>query len=263
MNAKQEDGWGSFIWGAIAIVGFILVAAAILFPMFARTGRCGGARKSTCQTNLKELGIAVQLYAGDYNGVLPSSFLYGGSKTWNSSDFVHFAKERGVLPPVSNATAQTWPMLLYPQMKTRDIIWCPSDPNRKEDPSATVSYYWKAAVDRAWYGDDNFKAQKESDYAFSADQIIMYEHSGWHWGDVTKGLVDGVVHNCVFMDGHVQAKKIMNSGYTSAENPPEPLPRSGVGEPAWFNCNLKKNPKADKTEKAAHWDPREWADILP
>ena len=69
MSARREDGWGSFIWGAITIVGIVLVVAAIFFPMFARTGD-HDIRKCSCQCNLKELGIAVRLYTDDYDGVL-------------------------------------------------------------------------------------------------------------------------------------------------------------------------------------------------
>ncbi|MEN6520442.1 MAG: hypothetical protein ABFD46_04730 [Armatimonadota bacterium] len=262
MSHGRNDDGGSFIWNFIAIAVIICVIAVILLPVFMRARE--PSYKPSCQINLKELGVAVQLYQGDYNGMMPSSFLYGGRKTWDKSDFTHFAKERGTLPPPPGAKSSTWPMLLYQYIKNKreDALWCPSDPNRSDNPSAAVSYYWKAAIDRAWYGDDKFKARKYDDFAFPADQIILYEHNGWHWAEQNRGLVDGVTINCVFIDSHVAPKRIANSGYTASDNPPEPLPKSGVGEPAWFNHNFKSGSNAGKASKGAYWNPQMWGDKL-
>lgn len=258
MSPKQEDSWWPFFWSLLSIIGIIVVVAAVIFPMFARERI--PARRATCQSNMKELGLAIQLYCGDYDDMMPSSALYGGSKTWNKNDFVHFAKERGNLSSSLNTKSSTWPMILYSHMISKDIIWCPSDPAKSDSPSSAVSYYWKAAVDRAWYGDDKFKARKINDFAFPGNQIIFYENRGRHYGGANKGLTDGNLINCVFIDGHVVPKRIIDSGYTSAENPPEPLPKSGVGEPAWFNYNFKSG---SANTKGAHWNPQEWGDNLP
>jgi len=251
----------------ICVLGVVLALGAILAPALGQLSSVTAreaARKAACQNNLKELALALIIYCGDYDAVLPSSFLYGRSKTWNEKDFMRFAKDKGILPPPPDARRWSWPMLLYPYMKNKDIIWCPSDPGRSDDPSARVSYYWKAAADMAWYGGPRGtgpKCRKEGDFDFPADQIIFYEHNGWHWGDAGKGLVDGVTINCAFLDGHVQVKRIRESGYTAAENPPEPLPKSGVGEPAWFNYSFGARTPA--YNKGANWNPRVWGDNLP
>ncbi|MEN6372258.1 MAG: hypothetical protein ABFD64_09630 [Armatimonadota bacterium] len=259
---KERDVLVPILWSIGIIVAIVLVFGPLMFPLFAKNR--DGFRKATCQSNLKELGVAVQLYQGDYNDMMPSSFLYGGRKTWDKSDFTHFAKERGTLPPPPGAKSSTWPMLLYQYIKNKpeDTLWCPSDPNRSNNPSAAVAYYWKAAIDRAWYGDDKLKARKYDDFAFPADQIILYEHNGWHWVEQDRGLADGVTINCVFIDGHVAPKRIENSGYTTSENPPEPLPKSGMGEPAWFNYNFKSSPNAGKTGKGTYWNPQMCGDKL-
>jgi len=219
---------------------------------------------ATCQSNLRALALAFQMYYGDYDAVLPSSLLYGGSVTWNPDDFIHFARDRGTLPPSPSATHQSWPMLLYPFMRNKDIIWCPADRAVSDDPAARVSYYWKAAIDAAWYGGPDGAgpmARREGDFDFPACQMILYEHTGWHWGQHNRGLVDGVKINCAFLDGHVAAVEIRDSGYTHHENPPEPLPRSGVGEPAWFNYSFgAASPQFDTGQ---YWDPHVWGDNLP
>lgn len=263
MRNEQGNAGSSIIWTIVIIIGILVVVAAIFFPVIASRSQHNGMRKSTCQSNMKELGTAIYLYMGDFDAMLPSSILYGGSKTWKSSDFMYFAGKEGTLPPpAATATRLTWPMLLYPYMKNKDIIWCPSDPDRREDKNAVVSYYWKAAIDRAWYGDAKVKpSRKEGDFDFPADQIIMYERAGWHWGDADKGFADGVTINCTFLDGHISSKRITNSGYSASENPPTPLPKSGVGEPAWFNYDFM-TPGA-KSVKGQYWNPQVWGDSLP
>lgn len=266
MRNEQGNADGNVISTVVIIIGILVVVAAIFFPIYQRTFQRTdhyGNRKPSCQNNLKELGISIALYYGDFDATLPSSILYGGSKTWKSSDFMYFAGKEGTLPPpAATATHPTWPMLLYSYMKNKDIVWCPSDLDRREDENAVVSYYWKAAIDRAWYGDAKVKpSRKEGDFDFPADQIIMYERAGWHWGDADKGFADGVTINCLFLDGHVSSRRIANSGYGASENPPTPLPKSGVGEPAWFNYDFM-TPGA-KSVKGQHWDPKVWGDSLP
>src|SRR5207253_2303028 len=45
------------------------ILAAILFPVFAQARE--KARQSVCQSNLKQLGVAIQLYAQDYDETFP------------------------------------------------------------------------------------------------------------------------------------------------------------------------------------------------
>lgn len=254
----------------LVVIAIIAILAAILFPVFARAREA--ARKSSCQSNMKELGLAVQLYHGDYDAMLPSSALrtIPASTAFNQTQFEEFASKRGEVPPQPNTTtAPTWPMLLYPQMKSKDIIWCPSDPNKNETVGGTVSYFWKASVDYAWFGGPkaNPVCRKEGDYDFPSDQIIFYEHNGWHWGDTSKGLANTVTINCTFMDGHVQAKRIRDS-VNLANVAPSPF--SIGGEPQWYNYNYLTAPpdpgaypyNASAPNDVA-WNPQRGGDKLP
>ena len=57
----------------LVVLAIIVILAALLFPIFSRVREQG--RASTCRSNLKQLALAVQLYAQDNNGRLP--FLFG------------------------------------------------------------------------------------------------------------------------------------------------------------------------------------------
>ena len=59
------------IAGKLLLVGLLcMVVLAIIFPVFARS-RCG--RRVGCWSNLKHLGLALLMYAQDYDGYLPDA----------------------------------------------------------------------------------------------------------------------------------------------------------------------------------------------
>lgn len=196
----------------LVVIAIIAILAAILFPVFARAREA--AKKSTCQSNLKEISTAFIMYKDDYDGVMLSS--------WRSAS-------PGVAPvqgdPVAfTSTTAGWPALLKVHMKSTDIMWCPSD---SADPatSTTVSYWMKAAIDMIWG-----TCRKESDYEFPDTQVIFYEHAGWHWGDAAKKLSDGVNLNFAFFDGHVATRRLQKA----TANNDSPV---GAGEPAYYNLD--------------------------
>ena len=51
------------------VISIIAILAAILFPVFARAR--AKAHQTNCQTNLKQIGLALSLYARDHAGHLP------------------------------------------------------------------------------------------------------------------------------------------------------------------------------------------------
>ncbi|HHX40945.1 MAG TPA: DUF1559 domain-containing protein, partial [Armatimonadetes bacterium] len=53
----------------LVVIAIIAILAAILLPVFARARE--NARKSTCQSNLKQMGLAVMQYVQDYDEVYP------------------------------------------------------------------------------------------------------------------------------------------------------------------------------------------------
>lgn len=53
----------------LVVVAVIAILAAILFPVFARAREA--ARTSTCRSNLHQIGLALGMYARDYDGKLP------------------------------------------------------------------------------------------------------------------------------------------------------------------------------------------------
>lgn len=254
----------------LVVIAIIAILAAILFPVFARAREA--ARKASCQSNMKEIGLAVQLYQGDYEAMMPSSSLCVSNpaspvSTFSPAGFAFFACKRGSIGATSYPGHATWATLLYPHMKNKDIIWCPSDPVKDETYNATISYFWKASIDYAWFGGPYGTpvCRKDGDYEFPANQILFYEHNGWHWGDASRNLGDNVTINCTFMDGHVQPKRIRDTGNLPTTTP---SPYSLGGEPQWYNHSYYS--PGTPVDGAYYysvgevsWNPQKYGDNLP
>ncbi|MCD6352177.1 MAG: DUF1559 domain-containing protein [Armatimonadetes bacterium] len=92
----------------LVVIAIIAILAAILFPVFSRARE--KARQASCLSNLKQIGLAAQMYVQDYNEQFPP----GLSPVWDST--------HGEMVIV---TAMT---LLMPYEKNWQISKCPSDP---------------------------------------------------------------------------------------------------------------------------------------
>jgi len=236
----------SFIGFALLVIS-ILIVAAVLYPMFTRTD-IGSAKKFVCQSNMKCLALAFNMYQSDYHGVYPSSAA-AGARSFASSDD-RFRKTRGYVSPApGRLRSGTWPEMMYIYYRNDNILFCPSD-RRSTAPDAQISYVLKKAIHQAWWGVGMPKGQtarREEDFRYPADQILLYERRGWHHGDAQKGdmsfkPVSGVTLNMAFMDGHVSTKRL-----------PSPL----NGEPDYYNADSKTWKLVN-----AKVDPRIYADIL-
>lgn len=227
-----------WLWGIFGVA----ILAIILFP---RPDHCEerSRAKAKCLNNLKQCAQALKMYADDYDGRLPSSYLVSRSKTWSRPDALIFCSTIGTFPPGS-AKRQTWAQVLYDHIYEPKVAFCPLDPVSRKNSHARISYWYKLANDKAWYGigcDEPRRSIK--DYRYPVNQIAFYEHAGWHFGDTSGRLKNGQQINAVFMDTHVETIVFKNA--TSGD--PINCAASSDGEPMYFNTQVKQ--KAVKLQK--------------
>src|SRR5947208_2579917 len=55
----------------LVVIAIIAILAAILFPVFAQAREA--ARKTTCTSNMRQLALGWNMYAGDYDETFPMS----------------------------------------------------------------------------------------------------------------------------------------------------------------------------------------------
>jgi prepilin-type N-terminal cleavage/methylation domain-containing protein/prepilin-type processing-associated H-X9-DG protein len=108
----------------LVVIAIIAVLAAILFPVFARARE--NARRSSCQSNLKQIGLGMLQYTQDYDEILFQSF-YGSAGD-------------------SDAGANyKWMDAIFPYVKSEQLFNCPSD-------TATNTYKFRNGTNYGSYG---------------------------------------------------------------------------------------------------------------
>lgn len=83
----------------LVVIAIIAILAAILFPVFAQAKEA--AKRTTCLSNAKQMGLAMQMYVTDYDDVAPSVVHISGGR---DDDF--------------------WD-ILQPYVKNIDVFFCP------------------------------------------------------------------------------------------------------------------------------------------
>jgi len=103
----------------LVVIAIIAILAAILFPVFAQAREA--ARKTSCASNLRQLGMGIQMYHQDYDKKYPY---------WNWSQ-----NGQG-----GGNMASLWHVAIFPYVKNVQLYSCPSDAQRWGQ--ATTDLYW-------------------------------------------------------------------------------------------------------------------------
>lgn len=100
----------------LVVIAIIAILAAILFPVFARARE--NARRASCQSNLKQIGLGFMQYTQDYDEKYPSFYSNIGASTgryafyyWNELHPYIKSKQIWVCP--SNVTTASFPSIGY------------------------------------------------------------------------------------------------------------------------------------------------------
>jgi len=101
----------------LVVIAIIAILAAILFPVFAQARE--QARKASCQSNLKQLSLAVGMYRQDYDETYP----FGG---WR---------------PNADGTWD-WQNTVAPYIKNKGVYRCPSSQDLDENPANPREWAW-------------------------------------------------------------------------------------------------------------------------
>jgi prepilin-type N-terminal cleavage/methylation domain-containing protein/prepilin-type processing-associated H-X9-DG protein len=97
MNSVRGRRSGFTLIELLVVIAIIAILASILFPVFGRARE--NARRSSCQSNLKQIGLGLMQYTQDYDEAMP--IIWNGEGQW--MDFVQ------------------------PYIKSYQLFRCPSD----------------------------------------------------------------------------------------------------------------------------------------
>jgi prepilin-type N-terminal cleavage/methylation domain-containing protein len=133
----RERGRGFSLVELLVVIAIIATLAALLLPALGRAKEHALATK--CLSNLRQIGVATQLYIQDHDSRYPTApdFGTGGSGGWQGWRF-------GGGDPDPAAAARSGleaadHRLLWPYTKSRDVYRCPAD--RGEDFSPSIQAF--------------------------------------------------------------------------------------------------------------------------
>lgn len=96
----------------LVVVAIITIFAAILFPVVGRARE--NARRTTCISNLKQIGLAIHQYTGDYDERMPMAYYPADPGAPANSP-----QNGNALPSVYGASGVYWPVPLSPYTGTK------------------------------------------------------------------------------------------------------------------------------------------------
>ncbi len=196
MGARARRGFT--LIELLVVIAIIAILAAILFPVFARAR--AKARQAQCTSNLKQLGIALEMYSSDYDDLYPFAKDAADEhcpQIWDSL-------------PAWQAWLPYMPRLvdvLQPYCKNREVFHCASDTGY--DYLQNTSYAVPAQPTAFAGIGTSYNFRTEVAFArmgpsLLADpvktNILMDGHGSWHGGrDYDEGRWD-----VLFGDSHVK-----------------------------------------------------------
>jgi len=211
----------------LVVIAIITILAAILFPVFAHARE--KARQTSCQSNVRQIGMAMLMYASDYDNAFP---LVG-------------------CPVPANLFIGSWMDTLQPYTSSLQVYTCPSAENTSTDwrynddltrnygypPAAgslaqgnppvhqLVSFHGMALYDGlgGYAGGPlgmyrwSCPSKRVTDLARADELVLVSDHTNFDWGlsrgafiypairHMQSGYQNGILMgqiSCAFADGH-------------------------------------------------------------
>jgi len=219
----------------LVVIAIISILAAILFPVFARARE--NARRASCMSNLKQIGLGMMQYTQDYDEKYPILGFV------NASDVVTY--------PDGSVSSNNWVMRIYPYVKSTQVFSCPSNSrvpwkggsdvatSASPHPSYSVSYGGNAPLlqtpDNSAVSLASIQKASETLLIADSDGANPYTVFDYYFAPPVAGAtttnsryvsdrhLDGA--NLCFADGHVKWKKMSRD---ANDHPIPPTAAQGV-----------------------------------
>jgi prepilin-type N-terminal cleavage/methylation domain-containing protein/prepilin-type processing-associated H-X9-DG protein len=194
----------------LVVIAIIAILASMIFPSFARAREM--ARRSSCQSNMRQLHLGFAQYTADYDERYPKA---GNWQTWG--DGAHWvagtsssdANGTGgaiadlVRPYTARSDARARPAggAIYPYIKSEQVYICPSS---RDGQTTRLSYSMNCIL----AGKAEFVVQSTTEIVLLVDEAYPSDDFFWATSDPNGSDQLQQVHNgggnLLFVDGHVK-----------------------------------------------------------
>ena len=178
----------------LVVIAIIAVLAALLFPVFARAREA--ARSIACLSNMRQLGLAFDLYLQDYDDTYPMSRFPDATHTLSPC-----SSGSPDASPSDNleGSSLNWKRALAPYVKNIAVFQCPSNSYawKQVDPYSSalgdesnwfyppsqrlpISYayngsFFHEAVPACWYGEATERPRNAAEISAPSNLILLLE----------------------------------------------------------------------------------------
>lgn len=198
----------------LVVIAIIAILAAILFPVFSQAK--AAAKTSVCMSNMKQMGLATQMYVNDYDDLMLFRSGWVNSRSGNTK----------LIGTGDSSNHYKWWNLLSPYIKNIGILQCPSD----NLPTPSVDFNGVTDINRSYIAVSCAESLNLSSLPDPVDTMVITEKWGRDYtgvrtdswiepfnGDFTNDQTDPTrtftasnrhaLHmNCSFFDGHAKSK---------------------------------------------------------
>ncbi len=203
----------------LVVIAIIAILAAILFPVFARARE--NARRSACQSNLKQIALGLAQYTQDYDEKFPIQ---------RASTVSNFAS--------ASQPYESYAMAIQPYVKSLQVLVCPSANVASGTATDSLSYVYNGVMNGPGTGTPTDPFTGRAVAALQAPSTLIHVHeyetlnqsltrprnnasvaTFGQWRDWMSNAVldnnhfDGA--NFLFADGHVKFRR--RDGVSSRE----------------------------------------------
>lgn len=162
----------------LVVIAIIAVLAALIFPVFASAR--AKARQTNCISNLRQIGMSIEMYAMDYDDLYP--FAVDPTDKYTPEIWWEYPQWQALIPSM--------PMLhevLQPYQKSREIWRCPADTGMEVQDFTGVpfparpSLYERYGTSYLFRTEIAFRQMRVGGFQYSAQINMLFDGTGkWH-----------------------------------------------------------------------------------
>ncbi|NLO73651.1 MAG: type II secretion system protein [candidate division WS1 bacterium] len=193
----RDAGGGFTLIELLVVIAIIAVLAALLFPVFSAAR--GKAYSTQCLSNLRQIGLAIELYTSDYDERYP----YGvDSADRNCPEIWELFPEWQALIP----SMAYYHRILDPYVKNSEVWHCPSDSGYDILEDVGLPLKGRPTAFQAFGSSYHYRTELAFSGATAAQMPdpttvnVVFDSWGWHGG-----ILPGDKRwNILYADGHTK-----------------------------------------------------------